>query len=191
MKTLHRITLSGTTTQARYSAYADDVSAFVKSKGENDEVSKEISWYEEVTRAKINGDESLACGWVCGRESFFPDPSFGQMGLSRVCVGSDLQLEKNSLEVREKAVRLSSRRRISLKGRANVCESHIWSIFLYRLSIFPVLCSKRNLLVLDLFHFLWGMSRKVRFEVCCFYPSVCGLGMHDFEILQQTFDFFF
>lgn len=47
---LHGITLPGASTLARYSA--DDMS--VKGKAEIDKVSKKVSRYEMVTRAKIN-----------------------------------------------------------------------------------------------------------------------------------------
>ena len=47
------LTLPGATTTARYSSYADDVSVFVISNAQVEEVSKEIGRCEDVTGAKI------------------------------------------------------------------------------------------------------------------------------------------
>lgn len=43
---LHGITLPGAITPGSYSAFVDDVAAFVKSKAEIDEIGKQISSYE-------------------------------------------------------------------------------------------------------------------------------------------------
>lgn len=56
---LHGITLPGSNTLARYSAYDDDVNAFIKNNAEIDEIGKEISRYEEVTGTRINRDKSM------------------------------------------------------------------------------------------------------------------------------------
>lgn len=65
---LHGITLSGPNTPASYSAYADDVTAFVKSNAEIVE-GDHLVW---------GGDSSLyqlwTCGWVPGKESLYSDP---------------------------------------------------------------------------------------------------------------------
>lgn len=57
-------------TAAWYSAYADDVFVFVKSKTEIDEFGREISWYETVTGAKIN----YVCFWLGAWKGVFPRP---------------------------------------------------------------------------------------------------------------------
>lgn len=44
---------------ARYTAYAEYVKAFVKSKAEIDEVGKEVSRNEDVTGYKMDGNKSL------------------------------------------------------------------------------------------------------------------------------------
>ncbi|CAE1328699.1 unnamed protein product [Acanthosepion pharaonis] len=98
---LRGISLPGATTSARYSAYADDVSALVSSRAEIDEVSKEISGYEMVTGARINRDKSVGLRLGAWREFLFPDLSSGRMGRSRYSA------------------------RLSLKGRAEVCVSHL------------------------------------------------------------------
>lgn len=55
-RVLRGITLPGANNPTRYSTSADDVTAFVKSNAEIDDVGKDNSRYEEVTGDKINGD---------------------------------------------------------------------------------------------------------------------------------------
>lgn len=80
---LYEITLPGVKTVARYSAYADDVNAYVKCNAEIDEVSKGISKYADVTQVRRSTATSLwACGWVHEKESLFSDLSIGRTSLS-------------------------------------------------------------------------------------------------------------
>lgn len=51
---LHGINISGAITTTRYSAYADDVNGFVKSRTKIYDFQNEISMYEKVTRAKFD-----------------------------------------------------------------------------------------------------------------------------------------
>lgn len=79
---LHGVTLSGSNTPARYSAYVKDVTTYVKSNAEIDEGSKENRRCEEVTEPKINRKMSTDLrGWVRVRESLFP--SFNQRRTSQ------------------------------------------------------------------------------------------------------------
>lgn len=79
-------------------------------------------------------------------------------------------------------IRQWSRRKLSLKGRAKVSTSHIYSI-LYRLSVLPHQGNEKNLLVPVLFHLLCcDRSPKLRHEVSCLHLSEGGLVMPDAEI---------
>lgn len=53
-----------------------------------------------------------------------------------VWFGPDLQVEKNWSEVLEKADNLWLQRKLSLKGRADVCVTYIYP--LYRFSVVPL-----------------------------------------------------
>lgn len=120
------ITLPGSNTPAKYSAYVGDVTAFMKSNAEIDELSKEISMYEEVTGATINCEKSVGLLLSAWKGISLLGPFIytdGPLMILDVCFGPDLQLEKD-LDVREKAeaaVRPWSRRRISLNMKAEVC----------------------------------------------------------------------
>lgn len=93
--------------------------------------------------------------------------------------------------VREKLVgkkaRLWIQWRLSLKGRSEVCASHIYPILLYWFSVLPLSSTELILLVQVLLNFLWGG----RWPVCCHHPSEGSLGMPDVEIRQQTLRFKF
>ena len=64
----------------------------------------------------------------------------------------------NWSEVLEKVVAATElwlRRRLSLKGRAEVCSSHIYSLAVYRLSVLPIPATILLKLERILFQFLW------------------------------------
>ena len=189
---LRGISLPGATTSARYSAYADDVSVLVSSKAEINEVSKEISGYELVTGAKINRDKSSGLRLGSWKGVSLPGPFLwtdGPVKILGIWFGPDLLVEMNWSEAQEKAedaVKLWSRRNLSLKGKAEVCASHIYPIFLYRLSVLPLPPDVLIILVRFLFSFLWGgKSPKVTREICYLHPSEGGLGMPFIEIRQH------
>ena len=132
---------------ARYTAYADDVSVLVTRSVEVVKVNKEIRRYEIVTGAKINRKNSVTLLLGSWKSCVLHGP-FSLMEkpckILGVWFSPDLQLVKNWSEVLEKvmaAIDLWLRRRISLKGRAEVCGLHIspWSftIFQYFLSRAP------------------------------------------------------
>ena len=102
-----------------------------------------------------------------------------------VWFGPGLQLERNWLEVRTKVevqVVAWLRRRLTLKGRAEVCARHIFPLILYRLSELPLPKVHRVALERSLFKLLWkGRSLMVRRQVCYQCPRDGGLGMPDLE----------
>lgn len=108
------------------------------------------------------------------------DPSLGRtdgpLNLLVVWFTCDLQSEKNCLDVREKAeatVFLWSWRRVSLKGRVEVCATHIYPTLLYLFSVLPHQCTELILLIPGLFHQIWGKSTpRVRREMCLFLSSL-------------------
>ena len=156
---LRGLTLPGASEVARYTAFADDVSVLVTSSAEVEEVSKEIGRYEAVTGAKINREKSVGLrlgSWkgcaLPGPFTWKNGPSFQVKGPGRaqpfhepkilgVWFGPDLQLEKNWSEVLDKVVAATELwlcRRLSFRGRAEVCSSHIYSLAVYRLSVLPI-----------------------------------------------------
>lgn len=56
---LYVIILPGVTILARLSSYANDITTLVMNNDENDKVSRAISRYKIVTRAKVNHDNSV------------------------------------------------------------------------------------------------------------------------------------
>ena len=190
---LRGITLPGASVLARYTAYADDVSLLVTSISEIEEVQKEIGRYEEVTGARINREKSVGLRLGSWKGSSLPGPfswTDGPCKILGVWFGPDLQLEKNWSEVIEKVVAttgLWSRRRLSLKGKAEVCGSHIYPLILYRLSVLPLPVTYLVNLERALFQFIWGRrAPMVRREICFLHPSEGGLGVPNVETRRHT-----
>ena len=100
-------------------------------------MSKEIRRYEAVTGAKINREKSISLqlgSWKgCALLGLFIC-EYSPCKILCIWFGPDLQLEKNWSEVLEKvvaAMELWLHRRLSLKGRAEVCCSHIYALVIY------------------------------------------------------------
>ena len=102
-----------------------------------------------------------------------------------VWFGPGLQLERNWLGVRAKEeaqVVVWLQRRLSLKGRAEVCAVYITLLILYRLSVRPLPRDHRVALQRSLSKEVWkGRSPLVHGQVCCQRPHDRGLGMPDLE----------
>ena len=186
---LHGLTLPGYLTGARYTAYADDVSVLVKSSAEVEEVSKEIGRYEAVTGAKINREKSVGLRLGSWKGCALPGPFIWKDGPCKI-LGPDLQLEKNWSEVLEKVVTATElwlRRRLSLKGRAEVCCLHIYSLVVYRLSVLPIPCTILFKLERILFQFVWAKRFPLmRWEICYLHLSEGGLGVPNVETRCHT-----
>ena len=107
-----------------------------------------------------------------------------------VWFGPNLQLEKNWSEVLEKveaATELWLRRRLSLKGRAEVCSSHIYSLAVYRLSVLPIPPTILFKLERILFQFVWAKRFPlVRREIYYLHPSEGGVGVLSVEARHHT-----
>ena len=190
---LRGLTLPGAAVTARYTAYADDVTVLVTSSAEIEEVSKEIGRYEHVTGAKINREKSVGLRLGSWKGCALPGPfswTDGPCKILGVWYGPDLQLEKNWAEVLNKVVAttaLWSQRGLSLKGKAEVCGSHIYPLILYRLSVLPLPCTVLASLERALFQFIWGKrAPMVRREICYLHPSEGGLGVPSVETRRHT-----
>ena len=111
--------------------------------------------------------------------------SDGPICILGVWFGLGLQLERNWSEVRAKVeaqVVAWLRRRLSLKGRVEVCAVYIFPLILYRLSVLPLSKDHRVALERSLFKLLWkGRSPLVRRQVCNQRPRDGGLGVPDLE----------
>ena len=103
----------------------------------------------------------------------------------------DLQLEKNCSEVLEKVVAATELWLcwwLSLKGRAEVCCSHIYSLVIYWLSVLPILCTILFKLERILFQFFWAKRFPlVRQEICYLHLSESSLGVLNVEMQCLTF----
>ena len=190
---LHSLTLPGSSEVARYTAYADDVSVLVTSSAEVEEVSKEIGRYEAVTGAKINREKSVGLRLGSWKGCPLPGPFIWRDGACKILgiwFGPDLQLKKNWSEVLEKVVAATElwlRRRLSLKGRAEVCCSHIYLLVLYRLSVLPIPCTILFKWERILFQFVWAKRFPlVRRKICYFHLSEGGLGVPNVEMRRHT-----
>ena len=174
---------------AKISAYADDITVFVSSRLDILAVKKAVERYEKVADAKVNFEKSegLRLGaWKRGGP--LPGPFRWSDGPVRILVVGfrrDLQLERNWLEVRAKVeaqVGTWFRRRLSLKGRVEVCTVYIIPLILYRLSVLLLARDHRVVLEQSLFKLLWkGRSPLVSRQVCCQCPRETGLGMPDLK----------
>ena len=180
---LRRILLSGSV-RAKISAFADDIMVFVSRRRD----------IVAVKEANVNFDKSEGLRLGAWKGSVpLPGPfhwSDGPVRILGVWFGPGLQLERNWLEVRAKVeawVVAWLRRRLSLKGRAEVCAVHIFPLILYRLSVLPLPKDHRAALIQSLFKLLWkGRSPLVRRQVCYQRPRDGGLGMPDLESHRLT-----
>ena len=78
------------------------------------------------------------------------------------------------------------RKRLSLKGRAEVCAVHIFPLILYRLSVLPLPKDHRAALIQSLFKLLWkGGSPLVGRQVCYQRARDGGLEMPEFLTPRQ------
>ena len=190
---LHGPTLPGSSEVAKFTAYADDVSVLVTNSAEVEEVSKEIERYEAVTGAKINHEKSVGLWLGSWKGCTLPGPFIRKDGPCKILgvwFGPDLQLEKNWSEVLEKVVAATDlwlRRRLSLKGRAEVCCSHIYSLVVYQLSVLPIPSTILFKLEMILFQFVWAKRFPlVRWVICYLHPPEGGLGVPNVETQRHT-----
>ena len=190
---LRGLTLPGASEVARYTTYADDVSVLVTSSAELEEVSKEIGRYEAVAGAEVNREKSIGLQLGSWKGRALPGPFIWKDGPCKILgvwFGPDLQLKKNWSEVLEKVVaatELQLRRQLSLKGRTEVCCSHIYLLVVYRLSVLPIPCTILFKLERILFQFIWTKSFPlVRWEICYLHPSEGGLGVPNVETRHYT-----
>ena len=185
---LRGILLSGSV-RAKISAFADDITVFVSRRRDIVAVKEAVARYEKVAGAKVNFDKSEGLRLGAWRGSVpLPGPfrwSDGPVRILGVWFRPGLQLERNWLEVRAKVearVVAWLRRRLSLKGRAEVCAVYIFPLILYRLSVLPLPKVHRAALIRSLFKLLWkGRSPLVSRQVCYQRPRDGGLGMPDLE----------
>ena len=190
---LRGLMLLGASEVARYTAYADNVSVLVMSSAEVEEVSKEIGRYEAVTGAKINREKSVSLRLGSWKGCALPGPFIWKDGPCKILgvwFGPDLQLEKNWSEVLEKVVTATElwlRRRLSLKDRAEVCCSHIYSLVVYRLSVLPIPPTILFKLERIVFQFVWAKRFPLEWrEICHLHPSEGGLGVLNVEARRHT-----
>ena len=146
-----------------------------------------------MTGAKINREKSVGLRLGSLKGCALPDPFIWKDGPCKILgvwFGPDLQLEKNWSEVLEKVVAATElwlRRRLSLKGRAEVCYSHIYSLVVYRLSVLPIPPTILFKLERILFQFIWAKRFSlVQREICYLHPSEGGLGVPNVETRRHT-----
>ena len=150
-------------------------------------VKEAVVEYERIAGAKVNFDKSEGLRLGAWRDSnTLPGPfrwSDGPIRILRVWFGPDLQLERNWSEVQAKVnaqVGIWLSRRLSLKGRAEVCVEYIFPLILYRLAVLPLPKVRRLALKQSLSRLLWGGARPmVRRQVCIQRTRNGGLGMPD------------
>ena len=124
---------------------ADDITVFVSRRWDILAVKEAVSNYKKVAGAKVNFDKSEGLRLGAWRGSVpLPGPfrwSDGPVCILGVWFGPGLQLERNWLEVWTKVeaqVAAWLRRRLTLKGRAEVCAGYIFPLILYHLSVLPL-----------------------------------------------------
>ncbi len=143
--------------------------------------------YEAATGATINPDKSVGLRLGTWRGKSMPSDSVVGCWTDRpvkllgVWFGPDLQLDKNWDEVTSRVASLTQKwaeRKLSLKGWAEVANTYIASIIIYRLTVVPCPSPRLTRLERLLFRFLWkGRVPLVRRSICCQHPLKGGLGM--------------
>ena len=165
----------------RVSAFADDISLCIPPPGYK-AVKKAVSKYERIAGAKVNFDKSEDLQLGAWRGS---DTLPGPVRILGVWFGPDLQLERNWSEVQDKVnaqVGIWLSRRLSLKGRVEVCAAYVFPLILYRLAVLPLPNTRWLALQRSLSRLLWGCARPmVRRQVCIQRTRNRGLGMPDLE----------
>ena len=160
--------------RAKISAFSDDISLRVPPIGYR-AVKLAVERYEKMAGAKVNFDKSEGLRLGAWRGGFpLPGPfrwSDGPICILGMWFGLGLQLERNWLEVRAKVeVQVATwlQRRLSLKGRAEVCTVYIFLLILYHLSVLPLPKDHRVSLEQSLFKLLWkGRIPFILRQVCC------------------------
>ena len=122
---------------ARVSAFTNDITVFVSRHLDLEAVKKAVGEYERIAGVKVNFDKSGGLRLSACRGSNTLPGLFrwndGPICILRVWLGSDLQLERNLSEVQVKVdaqVRIWLLRRLSLKGRVEVCAVYVFSLIL-------------------------------------------------------------
>ena len=174
---------------AKDSAYADDVTVYVSSLTDIVVTSNKVKYHCKLTGAEINctKSEGLLLGKWRRQRSNAPPPNFffkwsnGPIEILGFWVGPDLQVERNWSAVSTKvaaAVWIWSRRKLSVKGRAQACSMYVFPIILYYLSILPLPGRILSGLTRSLFRVLWRWGHPhVRRETCIQRLVHGGLGM--------------
>ena len=165
--TLRGVFLAGCV-RAKDSAYVDDIPVFVSHRSDIKVVKKALKRYEEVAGVKINFDKSkgLQLGAWRGGVSL-PGPfrwSDGPVCILRKWFEPGLQLERKWLEVRAKVEAQMGnwlRRRLSVKGRAEVCAVYIFPLILFWLSVLPLSKVHRRALIQSLSKLLWSDQKPI------------------------------
>ena len=164
---LHGVPLAGPLTPRVY-AFADDITVFVSCHLDIKAVKKAVSEYKQITGAIVNFDKS-----DCLR--------LGAWRGSDTLPGPDLQLERNSLEVQAKVeakVGTWLPRRLSLKGRVEVCTVYVFPLIHYPLAILPLPGARPMALQRSLTRLLWGCRRLMVSRQVCIQRTRNGvLGM--------------
>ena len=173
--------------KTKVSAYTDDITVFV-SRGYDIKAAKAVKRYEVVAGSKINFDKSSL--WLSTWRGGVPLPglfrwSDGPVRILGMWFGPGLRVERNWLEVRAKVeaqMGTCLRRRLSLKGRVEVCAVYIFLLILHRLSVHPLFKVHRLALIKSLSKLLWSDRKPmVCREVCNQHFRNGGLGMPDLE----------
>ena len=174
---------------ARVSAFVDDITVFVSRRLDIKAVKEAVVEYERIAGAKVNFDKSKGLRLGAWRGSNTLSGPFrwsnGPVRILGVWFGPDLQLERNWPEVQTKVnaqVGIWLSRRLSLKGRVEVCATYVLPQILYRLAVLPLPKARRLALQQPLSRLLWGGARPmVRRQVCIQRTRNGGLGMPDLE----------
>ena len=171
------------------SAFADDITVFVSRRLDIKAVKKAVGEYERIAGAKVNFDKSEGLRFGAWRGSDTLPGLFrwndGPIRIFGVWFWPDRQLERNCSEVQAKVnaqVEIWLSRRLSIKGRAEVCAAYAFPLILYRLAVLPLPKARRLALQQFLSRLLWGGARPmVRKQVCIQHTHNGGLGMPDLE----------
>ena len=123
---------------ARVSAFTDDITVFVSLHSNIEAVKKAVAEYKRIAGAKVNFDKSegLRLGAWTGSDTL-PGPFCwydGPVRILGVWFGPNLLLERNWSEVQAKVDAQVGNwfpRRLSLKGRGEVCPVYIFPLILY------------------------------------------------------------
>lgn len=156
------------------SAYADDITVFVKSQTELDIIYEHFKIYEKISRAVLNHHKSEAV-WIGNLSKQFPihinvKEEIKVLGIyisNTDCCESNWQ--KKEKEVKDEVLKWSGRN-TSFRSRIGICNLLILSKIMFLSSVFPPTEKYITKISKECCKLIWGTNREVTRRELLFKP---------------------